>query len=45
MLNGAVALVLLLPVSPEHMSIHLAVNGLVARTWTTLLAISLRRTA
>jgi hypothetical protein len=44
-LSGATALVLLLPVSPDHMSIQIAVNGLVAFTWTTALALSLRRTA
>ncbi|WP_188195305.1 DUF998 domain-containing protein [Nonomuraea sp. SYSU D8015] len=44
-LNGAAALVLLLPVSPDHMSIQIAVNGLVAFTWTTVLALSLRRAA
>ncbi|MFI9592800.1 DUF998 domain-containing protein [Nonomuraea sp. NPDC052265] len=43
--NGAAALVLLLPMSPEHMSIQVAVNGLVAFTWTTVLAVSLRRSA
>jgi hypothetical protein len=42
-LNGAAALVLLLPMSPDHMSIQIAVNGLVAFTWTTVLALSLRR--
>ncbi|MFB9906693.1 DUF998 domain-containing protein [Allokutzneria oryzae] len=44
-LNGAAALVLLLPVSPEHMSIQIAVNGLVAFAWTTALAVALRRAA
>lgn len=44
-LNGVVALVLLLPVSPEHMSVQIAVNGLVAFAWTTVLALSLRRVA
>lgn len=44
-LNAAVALVLLLPVSPAHMSIQIAVTGLVAFTWTTVLALSLRRAA
>ncbi|MFC4117192.1 DUF998 domain-containing protein [Nonomuraea zeae] len=43
--NGAAALVLLLPMTPEHMSIQIAVNGLVAFTWTTVLALSLRRPA
>ncbi|GAA2720741.1 DUF998 domain-containing protein [Actinocorallia aurantiaca] len=44
-LNTAVALVLLLPMSPDHMSIQIAVNGLVAFSWTTVLALSLRRRA
>ncbi|MFE5858159.1 DUF998 domain-containing protein [Streptomyces sp. NPDC056500] len=42
-LNGTTALVLVLPMSPDHMSIQIAVNGLVAFTWTTALALSLRR--
>jgi hypothetical protein len=41
-LSGAAAVVLLLPMSPEFMSIQIAVNGLVAFTWTTVLALSLR---
>ncbi|WP_106400859.1 DUF998 domain-containing protein [Actinocorallia populi] len=45
LLNGVAALVLLLPMSPDHMSIQIAVNGLVAFTWTTALALSLRRRA
>ncbi|MGN9767144.1 DUF998 domain-containing protein [Micromonospora sp. SD12] len=44
-LNGVAALVLLLPMSPDRMSIQIAVNGLVAFTWTTVLALSLRRPA
>lgn len=44
-LSGAAALVLLVPMSPDHMSIQIAVNGLVAFTWTTVLAMSLRRAA
>ncbi|UVS79582.1 DUF998 domain-containing protein [Actinokineospora sp. UTMC 2448] len=44
-LSAATALVLLLPVSPELMSIQVAVNGLVAFTWTTVVALSLRDTA
>lgn len=41
---GAVAgLVLLVPMSPEHMSIQIAINGAVAFTWTTVLALSQRR--
>ncbi len=43
--NGAAALVLLLPVSPDHASIQVAINGLVAFTWTSVLALRLRRTA
>lgn len=42
-LSGTAALVLLLPMSPDHLSIQIAVNGLVAFTWTTALALSLRR--
>ncbi|WP_141579201.1 DUF998 domain-containing protein [Actinomadura sp. WMMA1423] len=41
--NGAVALVLLVPVSPEHMSLQIALNGLVAFTWTTVVALLMRR--
>ncbi|MCZ7373336.1 DUF998 domain-containing protein [Micromonospora sp. WMMC250] len=44
-LNGLVALILLTPMSPNHMSIQIAVNGLVAFTWTTVVALSLRRTS
>ncbi|MFD4235033.1 DUF998 domain-containing protein [Streptomyces sp. NPDC058542] len=43
-LNGVVAFILLLPMSPDRMSIQIAVNGLVAFTWTTVVAVSLRRT-
>ncbi|MEU6744481.1 DUF998 domain-containing protein [Streptosporangium sandarakinum] len=43
--NGAAGLVLLLPMSPEHMSVQIAVNGLVAFTWTTVVALWLRRCA
>ncbi|MEH1125644.1 DUF998 domain-containing protein [Micromonospora sp. CPCC 206061] len=43
--NGVAALVLLLPISPDHASIQIAINGLVAFAWTTVLALSLRRTA
>jgi hypothetical protein len=42
-LSGAAALVLLLPVSPDHMSVQIAVNGLVAFAWTTVLALRLTR--
>ncbi|MFD0900390.1 DUF998 domain-containing protein [Actinomadura sediminis] len=44
-LSGAAALVLLVPMSPDHMSVQIAVNGLVAFTWTTVLAVALRRAA
>jgi hypothetical protein len=42
--NGVAALVLLLPMSPDHMSIQIAVNGVVAFTWTTVVALWQRRT-
>ncbi|MEU1389263.1 MULTISPECIES: hypothetical protein [unclassified Nonomuraea] len=44
-LSAVAGLVLLVPMSPGHMSIQIAVNGLVAFTWTTVLAVSLRRAA
>ncbi|PDP84946.1 hypothetical protein CQJ94_24725 [Glycomyces fuscus] len=44
-LSAAAALVLLVPMSPDYMSIQIAVNGLVAFTWATVLAVSLRRAA
>ncbi|MGW0789686.1 DUF998 domain-containing protein [Streptomyces sp. NPDC002911] len=44
-LHGAAALVLLLPMSPDHMSVQIALTGLVAFTWTTALALSLRPTS
>jgi hypothetical protein len=44
-LNGIAALILLLPMSPGHMSIQIALNGLVAFIWTTVLALALRRSA
>jgi hypothetical protein len=44
-LNCAAALVLLLPMSPDHVSIQIVVNGLVAFTWTTAVALWLRRSA
>ncbi|MFI6515622.1 DUF998 domain-containing protein [Spirillospora sp. NPDC050679] len=44
-LSAAAALVLLVPMSPDHMSIQIAVNGLVAFTWTTVVATVLRRAA
>jgi hypothetical protein len=37
------ALVLLMPMSPDRMSIQIAVNGLIAFTWTTAVALWLRR--
>ncbi|WKG10275.1 DUF998 domain-containing protein [Nocardia sp. PE-7] len=43
--SALAGLVLLVPISPEYMSIQIAVNGLVAFTWTTALAISRRRVA
>ncbi|MDA0564735.1 DUF998 domain-containing protein [Streptomonospora sp. S1-112] len=42
-LSAVTALVLLVPMSSEYMSIQIAVNGVVAFTWTTALAVSLRR--
>ncbi|WP_026402473.1 DUF998 domain-containing protein [Actinomadura rifamycini] len=44
-LSGVAALVLLVPMTPAHMSIQIAVNGAVAFTWTTVLAVWLRRAA
>ncbi|CAL9351586.1 hypothetical protein SUDANB121_00488 [Nocardiopsis dassonvillei] len=44
-LSGSAALVLLMPVSPDHMSVQIALNGLVAFGWTTALALWLRRAA
>ncbi|WP_043632799.1 DUF998 domain-containing protein [Nonomuraea candida] len=44
-LSALAGLVLLVPMSPGYMSIQIAVNGLVAFTWTTVLAVSLRRAA
>lgn len=44
-LNGAVALVLLVPMSPDHMSLQIALNGVVAFTWTTVVALRSRRQA
>lgn len=41
--HGVVAVVLLVPVAPAGPSIQIAVTGLVAFTWTTLTALSLRR--
>lgn len=44
-LSAVAALVLLVPMSPDYLSIQIAVNGLIAFTWTTVLALSLRRSA
>lgn len=44
-LSGVAALVLVLPMSPEFMSIQIAVNGVVAFSWTTVVALSLRAAA
>jgi hypothetical protein len=44
-LGAAAGCVLLLPMSPDHMSVQIAVNGLVAFAWTTALALWLRRAA
>ena len=41
--HGVVAVVLLVPVAPAGPSIQIAVTGLVAFTWTTWTALSLRR--
>jgi hypothetical protein len=41
-LSGVTALVLLLPMSPEHMSLQLALTGVVAFGWVTGLALALR---
>lgn len=42
-LGGAAALVLFLPMSPDHMSVQIAANGLVAFSWATAVALWLRR--
>ncbi|RKS05094.1 uncharacterized protein DUF998 [Nocardiopsis sp. Huas11] len=42
-LSAAAGCVLLLPMSPDHMSVQIAVNGLVAFSWTTALALWLHR--
>lgn len=41
--NGAVALILLLPVSPTEGSIQIAVTGLIAFSWVTVTALRLGR--
>ena len=41
--HGFVALVLLLPVSPTDSSLQIAGTGLIAFTWTTVTALTLRR--
>ncbi|KHL13250.1 uncharacterized protein DUF998 [Mumia flava] len=43
--NGLVALVLLLPTSPDEASIQIAITGLIAFTWVTVYALVLRRSA
>ncbi|MEU1950909.1 DUF998 domain-containing protein [Nocardia rhamnosiphila] len=43
--SAAAGLVLLVPISPGYMSIQIAINGLIAFTWTTVLALSQRRAA
>ncbi|WP_022892765.1 DUF998 domain-containing protein [Agromyces subbeticus] len=43
--NGVTALVMLLPVSPESASVQVALTGIVAFTWTTVVALRLRRAA
>ncbi|MBM2617523.1 DUF998 domain-containing protein [Actinoplanes sp. LDG1-06] len=39
-LSGIVAVVLLLPMSPEHASVQLALTGLISFGWTTAIALS-----
>ncbi|WP_063058754.1 DUF998 domain-containing protein [Nocardia sienata] len=41
--SAVAGLVLLVPMSPEYMSIQIAINGAVAFTWTTVVALSQRR--
>ncbi|MBM7832775.1 hypothetical protein JOE59_003480 [Agromyces cerinus] len=43
--NGVTALVMLLPVTPESASVQVALTGVVAFTWTTVVALRLRRAA
>lgn len=43
--HGIVGLALLVPVSPENASLQVAANGLIAFTWTTVLALRLRTNA
>lgn len=43
--SAAVGVALLVPMSPDHMSIHIAVNGVIGFTWITLVALSQRRAA
>ncbi len=43
--HGIVGLALLVPVSPETASLQVAANGLIAFTWTTVLALGLRTRA
>ncbi|WP_410872790.1 DUF998 domain-containing protein [Nocardia sp. A7] len=41
--SAVAGLVLLVPISPEYMSVQIAVNGMIAFTWTTVVAVSQRR--
>ncbi|MGW5381013.1 DUF998 domain-containing protein [Nocardia sp. NPDC003963] len=41
--SALAGLVLLVPMSPEYMSVQIAINGAVAFTWTTVVALSRRR--
>ncbi|MEU4312374.1 DUF998 domain-containing protein [Nocardia sp. NPDC024068] len=41
--SAVAGLVLLVPITPEYMSVQIAINGLVAFTWTTVLALTCRR--
>ncbi|WP_431889774.1 DUF998 domain-containing protein [Nocardiopsis alba] len=43
--SAVVALVLLMPMHPEYMSVRIAVNGLVAFAWTSVLSLSLWRSS
>jgi hypothetical protein len=43
--HGLVAVVMLLPMSPTESSLQIALNGVVAFTWTTVYAVQLRRLA
>ncbi|MGW0007458.1 DUF998 domain-containing protein [Nocardia grenadensis] len=41
--SAVAGLILLVPMSPEYMSVQIAINGAVAFTWTTVMALSRRR--